>query len=75
MNKSDLEKTPVDLIPNNVSIITQWILYSVLCQLICVFGIVTNIVNIICFVKQGFKDPVNVSFMGKFGRKSTSKFG
>lgn len=38
---------------------------ALLCQLICVFGIATNIINIVCFIKQGFNDPVNVSLLGK----------
>lgn len=38
---------------------------ALLCQFICAFGIATNIVNILCFVKQGFVDPVNVSLLGK----------
>lgn len=38
---------------------------TALCQSIVVFGIVTNIINIICFVKQGFKDQINISLSGK----------
>ncbi|CAG5121617.1 unnamed protein product, partial [Candidula unifasciata] len=40
-----------------------WLVFAVLCQLIDIFGTITNVVNIICFVKQGFKDPVNVSLL------------
>lgn len=42
-----------------------WVIFGVLCQVITVFGIATNIVNIICFVKQNVKDSVNVSLLGK----------
>lgn len=41
------------------------VVYSVVCQAIAIFGIVTNIINIICFIKQGFKESVNVSLFGK----------
>ncbi|CAG5128595.1 unnamed protein product, partial [Candidula unifasciata] len=44
-------------------IIFQWIFYSVLCQLVDIFGIISNIINIICFVKQGFHDTVNISLL------------
>lgn len=35
-----------------------------LCVMIDVFGLGTNSVNIICFVSQGFKEPVNISLAG-----------
>ncbi|CAG5126085.1 unnamed protein product, partial [Candidula unifasciata] len=44
-------------------LVVQWLVYAVVCQLIDIFGTVTNIINIICFVKQGFKDPVNISLL------------
>ncbi|CAG5129996.1 unnamed protein product, partial [Candidula unifasciata] len=44
--------------------IFMYVMVSGLCQLINLFGIVTNIFNIICFVKQGFKDTVNISLLG-----------
>lgn len=40
------------------------ILYTAMCQMINMFGITTNIINIICFVKQGFKDVINISLLG-----------
>lgn len=40
------------------------VLYGAMCQMINIFGIATNIINIICFVKQGFKDAINVSLLG-----------
>lgn len=48
-----------------VTLICKWIIYAVLCQAINIFGTVTNILNIICFIKQGFKDPVNISLLGE----------
>lgn len=42
----------------------MYAMYTSLCQLINIFGIVTNVINIICFVKQGFKDTVNISLLG-----------
>lgn len=52
------------LITDDVRTVFQWILFAVLGQLLDVFGAATNIVNIICFAKQGFKDAVNVSLIG-----------
>ncbi|CAG5124060.1 unnamed protein product, partial [Candidula unifasciata] len=45
------------------TLVFQWVVYTVVCQTIDVFGLVTNIINIVCFVKQGFKDPVNISLL------------
>ncbi|CAG5119114.1 unnamed protein product [Candidula unifasciata] len=33
-------------------------------QGVCIFGIITNILNIITFVKQGIQDTVNISLLG-----------
>ncbi|CAG5130211.1 unnamed protein product, partial [Candidula unifasciata] len=51
------------LLSDEVRIICQWIFFTVICQIIDLFGIATNIVNIVCFVRQGFKDPVNISLL------------
>lgn len=56
-------------VSDEVRLIIQWIVYAVVCQLIDVFGIVTNITNIVCFVKQGFKDPINISLLGKLSKQ------
>lgn len=37
------------------------IVYSVLCQRNDVFDIVNNVSDIMCFIKQGFKDSNNIS--------------
>lgn len=52
-------------ISDEAVLIFTWVVFGVLCQVIDVVGIVTNIVNIICFVKQGVKDSVNISLLGK----------
>ncbi|CAG5128383.1 unnamed protein product, partial [Candidula unifasciata] len=45
-------------------LICSWALYTVLCQVINIFGIITNTINIVCFVKQGFQDSTNISLLG-----------
>lgn len=49
---------------HTAALICTWIFYSVGCQSINIFGIITNIINIICFAKLGFKDSINVSLLG-----------
>lgn len=44
--------------------IILWIIFDVVCMTFNIFGIVTNVVNIICFAKQGFQDSVNISLFG-----------
>lgn len=53
------------LVNDLVREVIQWIFYSVISELICVFGTVTNLVSIVCFVKMGFRDSVNISLLGK----------
>jgi hypothetical protein len=43
-------------------------------QTINLFGIITNILNMICFVKQGFKDSINVSLLGELWSKYVKAF-
>lgn len=45
-------------------LIYTWVIYGVLCPGIDIFGVVTNILNIICFIKQEFKDSINISLFG-----------
>ncbi|CAG5120765.1 unnamed protein product [Candidula unifasciata] len=33
-------------------------------QAVCIFGVITNVLNIITFVKQGVRDTVNISLLG-----------
>ncbi|XP_012945941.1 somatostatin receptor type 2-like [Aplysia californica] len=37
--------------------------FGVLSAVVGLFGIVTNIINIVVFIKQGFSDTVNISFL------------
>lgn len=46
------------------TILFLWVAIAVFCQIVIFFGMASNIINIICFVKQGFKDSVNVSLLG-----------
>lgn len=59
INHSDLH------ISDEAALTFTWSVYGVLCPIIGIFGTVTNIINIICFVKQDFEDTVNVSLLGK----------
>ncbi|CAG5120767.1 unnamed protein product, partial [Candidula unifasciata] len=51
------------IISDEIRTYFDWIGFSLLCQLVDVFGTVTNIINIVCFIKMGFKDSVNVSLL------------
>ncbi|CAG5130212.1 unnamed protein product, partial [Candidula unifasciata] len=64
MNTTSLNTIVGGLLSEELRLICQWIIYTVVCQFIDVFGIATNIINIICFIKQGFKDSVNISLLG-----------
>lgn len=61
----ETDRTSLGLISDRVILIFQWVVYTAVWQAVIVFGIGTNIINIICFMKQGFKDPVNISLFGK----------
>lgn len=52
------------LISDTVMRVFQWVVFTFLCQTIVIFGIITNSINIVCFIKQGFRDAVNVSLFG-----------
>ncbi|XP_005100339.1 allatostatin-A receptor-like [Aplysia californica] len=54
----------VGLVSDDVKLIFQVVNFAIICEIIDVFGTVTNIINIIVFVKLGFSDPVNVSLLG-----------
>ncbi|CAG5130210.1 unnamed protein product, partial [Candidula unifasciata] len=64
-NNITIRVTPIGgLLSDEFTAICQWIIFTLICQIIDLFGIATNIINIICFVKQGFNDPVNISLLG-----------
>lgn len=54
-----------DVVTNEFRMYFQIINFVFICQLIALFGTATNIINIIAFVKQGLKDSVNISFLGR----------
>lgn len=56
------------IISNETLLVFQWIAYCAVCQVINVLGIISNIINIACFIKQGFKESVNVSLLGMYCR-------
>lgn len=53
-------------VDEHIVLLFSWTIYSVVCQDIDVFGITTNIVNVIGFTKQGFKDTINISLLSKY---------
>lgn len=59
-----LQTMPQDLVSADSLEVFQWVVYSVLSQIIVVFGVVSNIISIVCFSVQGFKDSVNISLLG-----------
>lgn len=54
---------PPQIVSDEIKDGVLWLVTGI-CPPIAVFGVVANIINIICFVKQGFRDPVNISFVG-----------
>ncbi|XP_059149815.1 tachykinin-like peptides receptor 86C [Physella acuta] len=52
------------LVSDDMRLIFQIVNFATICQLIDVFGTVTNVINLIVFVRLGFNDPVNVSLFG-----------
>ncbi|XP_005099018.2 adenosine receptor A1 [Aplysia californica] len=47
----------------------QWLIFQVvnivvICGLVSLFGVASNIINIVVFAKQGFQDSMNISLMG-----------
>lgn len=64
-NLSSRSNIPEDFVISKTVIqIYIWFVYTILCQAINIFGIVTNILNIVCFLQQGLKESVNVSLLG-----------
>lgn len=69
---SDVQGSSLGMVSDEVRLIFQAMNFAVICQLMDVFGTCTNIVNVVVFVKQGFKDSVNVSLMGTRNLKQWS---
>lgn len=61
VSNGDIDKVIISLA---AKVILHWIVWAILSQAVVVFGIFSNIINIVCFVKQGFKDSINVSLTG-----------
>lgn len=70
-NFSDFNEIPHELsgISDEAILTFSWFVYGAVCPALDVFGIFTNIINIICFIKQGFQDSVNVSLFGMYERR------
>lgn len=68
-NISDAKVALLDLsgISDQTIVTFSWIVFGALCLGIVAFGIVTNIVNTVCFFKQSFQDSVNISLFGMYG--------
>ncbi|CAG5127800.1 unnamed protein product [Candidula unifasciata] len=52
---------PKPLIEDDLYFYIMFIIQGIICQVITFFGILSNIVNCIVFIKQGFSDTINVS--------------
>lgn len=65
-NISQFEESVLDMsgISDEAITIYSWIAFGGVCLATDIFGIGTNVVNIICFIKQGFQDSSNISFFG-----------
>ncbi|BFZ07960.1 hypothetical protein BsWGS_10999 [Bradybaena similaris] len=63
-NISTLAGAHAGLVSNETLLVFQWIAYCVVCQVINMLGVISNIINIACFIKQGFKESVNISLLG-----------
>lgn len=60
----DVNRETDALISNNALLVFNYVMLAVVCQIIAVFGVGGNIINVFCFVKHGFKESVNVSLLG-----------
>lgn len=57
-------RTP-DPVSDKMRVVFQVANCVVICGVISLFGIGANVANIVVFVRQGFKDSVNISLLGK----------
>lgn len=55
---------PTDIIDDTLYLFIMFINLGVICQAVSIFGIASNIINIIVFTKQGFSDTMNISLLG-----------
>ncbi|XP_035827204.1 uncharacterized protein LOC118478201 [Aplysia californica] len=54
-----------DIVSDEQWYIVQVVNGVVLCGLVSLFGVASNIINIVVFAKQGFQDSMNISLMGE----------
>ncbi|XP_059170415.1 arg8-vasotocin receptor-like [Physella acuta] len=60
---SNLEGDELEAIPLMTSQLFELICSDVVNGVICLFGVAFNVVNMIVFIKQGFKDYMNISLL------------
>ncbi|CAG5120669.1 unnamed protein product, partial [Candidula unifasciata] len=53
-----------DPVSNEVQEMFKIVLFVAICGILSLFGIGANVTNIIVFIKQGFKDSINISLLG-----------
>lgn len=73
-NISDVKYSRLDMsgISDQEMQIFSWVLFGAVCLAIDAFGIITNTINIICFVKQSFHDSINISLFGMYDKVKES---
>lgn len=64
LHNSSRSAVPREFISHQMRLIFQWIFYCCISEITNVFGTVANIINIVCFIKQGLHDSVNISLLG-----------
>ncbi|CAG5131484.1 unnamed protein product [Candidula unifasciata] len=53
----------VPIIQNELYLFIMSISLGIICQIVSVFGVINNVINIVIFVKQGFTDTINISLL------------
>lgn len=59
-----MQKQATPIISNEIYLISMNIILGNISQTVTIFGILSNIINCIIFIKQGFSDTVNISLLG-----------
>lgn len=63
-NGIDTSLTISPLVSDQLNYIMTIVNYVVLCTGVSLFGIATNTINILVFLRQGFKETITISFLG-----------
>lgn len=50
---------------NTIISVYSWVMFGCVGQIVVMFGVGTNVINLVCFVKQGFKDQISISLTGR----------